>query len=337
MEEIWWGIIGCGDVAERKSGPAFQQTPGSRLVAVMRRDAEKAADFAARHQVPKWYSEAEALINDPEINAIYVATPPASHEAYATAALAAGKHVYLEKPMALDSYGAQRIQEKAKQSAGKLVIAHYRRALPAFRKVKELLDAGQIGQPILVDVRLLQPAKPDLVAATETNWRTNPAISGGGLFHDLAPHQLDLMLHYFGAVDRATGFSANQAKAMAAEDFVSGLIQFENGVNFRGLWSFNVPPEHAMDNCEIIGTKGKISFSFFGEAEVVLWQDENRETFRFQNPEYVQQPMIEKVTGYLLGKNPNPCPAGEAVEVMRLIDAFTGKKIYEKQKDALPG
>ena len=337
MEEIRWGIIGCGDVAERKSGPAFQQVAGSRLVAVMRRDAEKAADFAARHQVPKWYSQAEDLIRDPDINAVYVATPPASHEAYAIAALAAGKHVYLEKPMALDSDGARRIAEKAKESTGKLVIAHYRRALPAFRKVKELLDGGEIGQPLLVDVRLLQPATPGLVAATETNWRTDPAISGGGLFHDLAPHQLDLMLLYFGAVQRATGFSANQAKVTEADDFVSGLIQFENGVNFRGLWGFNVPPEQALDSCEIIGTKGKIKFPFFGEAEVALWQDGKREVFRFENPKYVQRPMIEKVTGYFLGKNPNPCPAAEAVEGMRLIDAFTGIKVYEKQEGAGPG
>ncbi|WP_224994526.1 Gfo/Idh/MocA family protein [Cesiribacter sp. SM1] len=325
MEEIRWGIIGCGDVAERKSGPAFQQALNSRLVAVMRRDAEKAADFASRHGVPKWYHQADALIHDPEINAIYVATPPSSHEAYAVAALAAGKHVYLEKPMALNSEGAGRIEEQAKNSSGKLVIAHYRRALPLFKKVKELLESHAIGKPLFADLQLLQPPKSSVVAATENNWRINPAISGGGLFHDLAPHQLDIMLHYFGAAGEATGYSANQLKTSEADDFVSGLIRFRSGVQFRGLWSFAAPAAAAADRCEIIGSKGKISFSFFGEAKVVLQQNGQEQSFSFDNPTYIQQPMIEQVIGYFQGKNANPCPAGEAVEVMQLMDAFTAK------------
>jgi predicted dehydrogenase len=325
MEEIRWGIIGCGDVAERKSGPAFQQAANSRLVAVMRRDAEKAADFAARHGVPKWYNQADALIHDPEINAIYVATPPFSHEAYAIAALAVGKHVYLEKPMALNSEGAGRIEDAANNSSGKLVIAHYRRELPLFKKVKELLESDAIGKPLFADLQLLQPPKSSVVAATETNWRINPAVSGGGLFHDLAPHQLDLMLHYFGAVGEATGYSANQLQISEADDFVSGLIRFQNGIHFRGLWSFAAPEAAAADRCDIIGTEGKLSFPFFGEAKVVLWQNGQEQSFSFDNPAYIQQPMIEKAVDYFLGMHENPCPASEAVTVMRLMDAFTGK------------
>lgn len=328
MEEINWGIIGCGDVAERKSGPAFQQVEDSNLAAVMRRDATKAADFAARHRVPKWYSSGEALLNDPEVNAVYVATPPSTHEAYAIAALEAGKHVYLEKPMAMDSESAVRILEKAGKSRGRIVIAHYRRELPLFRKVKELLKAGSIGQPIFADIKVVQPRQPGIVAASETNWRIDPEVSGGGLFHDLAPHQLDLMLHYFGAVEDAVGFSLNQAKISNSDDFVSGIIKFRNNICFRGLWSFAAAHCEQTDACEIVGTEGKISFSFFGGAEVVLWQHGNTQTFRFQEPSYVQEPMIGKVVGYFLGKNPNPCPVEDGVEVMRLLDVFAQKKKY---------
>lgn len=324
MEEIRWGIIGCGDVAERKSGPAFQDVVNSKLVAVMRRDAEKAADFARRHQVSKSYNIAAALINDPDVNAVYVATPPASHEAYAIAALEAGKHVYLEKPMALDSEGARRIQEKAKESRGKLVVAHYRRELPAFKKVKALLEEGRIGKPLFADIRMLQPLQSGIVASTETNWRLNPTLSGGGLFHDLAPHQLDLMLHYFGTVEYAMGHADNLGKAYEAEDFVCGLIRFGNGLYFRGLWYFTAPDDEAADSCEIIGANGKITFSFFGE-EVVLWLNGKKQVFKFQNPPYIQQPMIEKVVEYFLGKGENPCTSMEAVEVMKLMDAFTGE------------
>ena len=104
---INWGIIGCGDVTEVKSGPAFNKVPGSRLIAVMRRDAEKAADYASRHQVDRWYANANALIQDPDVNAIYIATPPDVHEQYALAAIKAGKPVYVEKPMALNFASAK--------------------------------------------------------------------------------------------------------------------------------------------------------------------------------------------------------------------------------------
>lgn len=332
MEEINWGIIGCGDVAERKSGPAFQRVENSNLVAVMRRNAAKAADFAARHKVPKWYSSSDALLNDPEVNAVYVATPPSTHEAYAIAALEAGKHVYLEKPMAIDSESAGRILEKANESPGRVVIAHYRRALPPFKKVKELLDAGSIGQPMFADIKVVQPRQSDIIASSETNWRVNPEVSGGGLFHDLAPHQLDLMLHYFGAVEEAAGFSLNQAKISASDDFVSGIVKFRNKVCFRGVWSFAAAHCEEEDMCEIVGTQGKLSFSFFGAGEVVLYQQEKKQTFRFPAPAYVQEPMIEKAVGHFLNKNTNPCPVEDGVKVTQLMDAFTEKRRYTAEE-----
>src|SRR4051812_47809361 len=115
MKKIKWGIIGCGDVTEIKSGPAFNKINNSELVAVMRRNADKAADYARRHGVPKWYSDAQELINDPGINAIYIATPPQSHEAYTVQSLQAGKPVYVEKPMATDSAAAARMLAMAKE------------------------------------------------------------------------------------------------------------------------------------------------------------------------------------------------------------------------------
>lgn len=325
MDEIRWGILGCGDVAEKKSGPAFQRVSNSSLVAVMRRDPAKAADFAQRHHVQKWYCDANSLINDPDVNAVYIATPPSSHEEYALAALKAGKYVYLEKPMALNSASAKRIEDAVSATPGKLVVAHYRRALPTFLKVKEIIDNKIIGDPLSASIRILQPAKSELVATEETNWRTNPAISGGGLFHDLAPHQLDLMINYFGSVRDASGSSANQSKVTQADDIVTGKIEFENGVAFNGLWYFSAPISETSDSCEIIGSKGKISFSFFG-TEVLLWKGEEKLTFNFKNPEYVQEPMIEKVVNYFLDKAPNPCAAVQGVAVMRVMDEFTQKK-----------
>src|SRR6266487_6857661 len=196
MKKINWGIIGCGDVTELKSGPAFNKVNNSALVAVMRRDAAKAQDYARRHNVPRWYDDANKLINDPEVNAVYIATPPSSHEAYTIAAINAGKPVYVEKPMANTYVAAHNMAEAAAAKNIKLVVAHYRREQPRFKKIKQLILDKAIGEILLARIELYKrPLNKEELTDTKIAWRVNPATSGGGLFHDLAPHQLDLMYY----------------------------------------------------------------------------------------------------------------------------------------------
>lgn len=322
MNEIKWGIIGCGDVTEVKSGPAFNKVANSKLVAVMRRDAAKAEDYAKRHGVPKWYSNAADLINDPEVNTIYIATPPLQHEEYTIAALAAGKPVYVEKPMALNSAAAQRMADASEEYGAKLVVAHYRRAQPLFLKIKSLLAEKSIGDIRFVDLKMLQPEASDIIANVEENWRINPAISGGGLFHDLAPHQLDLMLYYFGEAVSFHGLATKKDRSSKVHDLVTGHILFENNVIFNGLWCFSVPKSEQTDRCEIIGTKGKITFSVFGQYIKINLQDEE-EIINFEPLQHVEQPMIEQVVAYFRNEGENPCSAQEAVETMKIMDDFT--------------
>ena len=323
MNEIRWGIIGCGDVTEVKSGPAFSKVPNSKLVAVMRRNAEKAKDYAQRHGVPKWYDKADDLIRDPEVNAIYVATPPLQHEEYTIAALRSGKPVYVEKPMAVDAEAAKRMLTIATETATPLAVAHYRREQPLFKKIGSLIASNAIGAVRMVNLQMFQPDKSKLITQTEDNWRVNPTLSGGGLFHDLAPHQLDLMIHFFGPVKQARGVSWNQGGYYTADDYTTGLIQFENGIAFNGVWCFSAPVEETKDRCEIIGSEGKISFSFFEQKPVVLSRHGHEEEFCFERLEHVQQPMIQKVVAYFLGQSENPCSAEDGVSVMELIDQFT--------------
>lgn len=324
MQTITWGIIGCGDVAEVKSGPAFQKIENSRLLAVMRRNGDKAADFAKRHNVPIWYDAADALLANSDINAVYIATPPATHLEYALKAINAGKYVYLEKPMALDAKESQQIAEAVKNSNIKLTMAHYRRRLPAFIKVKKLLEEGAIGAVRFIDLRILQPKNSGIIAETEDNWRLNPDISGGGYFHDLAPHQLDLMYYLFGEVKFSRGFSNSQNTDYRADDLVNGIIVFKSGVQFNGLWCFSVAENDKKDECIIYGSKGRINFSFYGE-KVTVHRDGTKELFGFKNPKHVQQPMIEATVNFFLNKAKNPCTAAEGVRVMELIDSFTKK------------
>ncbi len=324
MDTIKWGIIGCGDVTEIKSGPAFNKVNKSSLVAVMRRDAAKAKDYARRHNVPKWYADAGQLINDPEVNAIYVATPPSSHEEYAIAAIKAGKPVYVEKPMSVSSAAASNILNVAKENNVKLSVAHYRREQLLFKKVKELLVAKIIGEVRLVNLFCYKnPLTAEELSDPKVAWRVNTGIAGGGFFNDLAPHQLDLMLYFFGNVKNAFGIAANQAKQYDAEDIVSGTILFDNDIVFNGSWCFSVNENDEKDLCEIIGSEGKISFPVFEHRQITVAANDNIEIIPFEPLQHVQQPMIKKVVEYFLGQSPNPCSAEVGVEVMRLIEEFT--------------
>lgn len=323
MNTINWGIIGCGDVAEVKSGPAFQKSKHSSLLAVMRRDIEKAKDFAERHHVPLHYDNASALLEHQEINAVYIATPPSTHLHYALEAIAAKKNIYLEKPMTLNAEEAEVLSSRLNNSESKLTVAHYRRQLPAFLKVDELLKLNRIGEVLCVDLQILQSKAADIVAKTEYNWRLDASISGGGYFHDLAPHQLDLMLHWFGAVNNASGFNSKDHKNSQVATTVNGIIHFKKGVQFKGLWCFNVDKANTKDECIIYGTKGSITFPFFAGAEVLLNANGVLEVFKFENPKHIQQPMIQSTVNYFLGKESNPCAVDEGLAVMAIIDKFS--------------
>ena len=321
MESIRWGIIGCGNVTEVKSGPAFGLVPDASLVAVMRRDAEKAADYARRHRVGKWYSDAEALIRDPEVNAIYIATPPAFHESYTLSALHAGKPVYVEKPMSISVESCKRMEQASISTGIPLTIAHYRRALPKFLAIQQMLAEKRIGEIATVKISMHLPDQSAAIADPANNWRVQPALSGGGIFYDLAPHQIDLLIFLFGEANHFSGLSYNRAKLYDAEDVVTGMASFAGGILFSGIWCFTSSEACKEDLIEINGTKGKISFSVFAN-EVSIVTEQSSEQLLFTPPTHIQQPMIEKVTQYFLGKGPNPCSAAEAIRSFSMMEAF---------------
>ena len=324
MEQVKWGIIGCGNVTELKSGPAFNKVPDSALVAVMRRNGEKAADYARRHGVAQYFNDAGAMMDNAGINAVYIATPPSSHADYALQALAKGLNVYVEKPVTRNAAEACLIANAVAKSDKKLTVAHYRRALPMFLHVKKLIDEKAVGDIRTVQIRMWKSQQAEMIAQTDTNWRVDPAQSGGGYFHDLAPHQLDLMLYYFGKPKASHGYSLNQSGAYAADDHVCGEIWFGNNIVVNGSWCFNVAQNQVTDSCEIIGNAGKITFPFFGNT-VTLDNAAGTDTVTFTHPQHIQQPMIEKIVAYFNGEGQNPCSINEAVTLMEIIDTFTLK------------
>ena len=313
--DICWGIIGVGDVCETKSGPPLIQVPNSSVKAVMRRNADKAKDFAKRHGVEKWYDNADDLLNDPEINAIYIATPPETHAEYTFKAAALGKPVYVEKPMARSYRECQAMVAACKEANVPLYVAYYRRTLPNILKVKELIDSGAIGDIRSIDIRVQMTIENEIVGTHNlpNNWRVDPEVAGGGYFYDLASHQLDALDFIFGPITEAKGFSENQSKTYKADDITVGVFKFKNGIIGKGLWAFNTSKASQYEMTTIIGSKGQISFPFWGDHHVTLEiENEPVKKFEFEVPEYIQEILIQTIVNDLkgIGKCPSTGVSG---------------------------
>ena len=326
MKQINWGFIGCGEVTEKKSGPAFNEVEGSQVVAVMSRSENKARSYAERHHIRKWYTDAQELIDDPDVNAVYIATPPSSHATFAIMSMRAGKPVYIEKPLAASYNDCIRINRVSEQTGVPCFVAYYRRYLPYFQKVKEILESGTIGKVINVQIRFSVPPRDlDYKSGKEQPWRLQPDIAGGGYFYDLAPHQIDLLQNLFGVITRAHGYPANRMGLYKAEDTVSACFFFESGVTGSGSWCF-VGHESAKEDCiEIIGDKGSLSFSVFTYEPIVLVTSEGKESITVPNPSYVQLPMIKHVIEHLQGIGHCDCTSVSATPVNWVLDRVLWK------------
>lgn len=326
MNYIKWGFIGCGEVTEIKSGPAFSEVEGSSVVAVMSRTEERARTYAVKRGIPKWYTDAQELIDDPDVNAVYVATPPSSHATYAIMAMKAGKPVYIEKPLAASYEDCARINRISEETGVPCFVAYYRRYLPYFQKVKEIVDNGIIGKMVNVHVRFAVPPRElDYSKSKELPWRLQPDIAGGGYFYDLAPHQLDLLQYIFGVIVEARGIRANRGGLYEAEDSVSACFQFENGLPGSGSWCFVAHESAREDRIELIGDQGSVSFSVFDYAPIKLHTSEGAQEITVPNPPYVQYPLIKNVIEHLQGIGICACTSVSATPVNWAMDRILGK------------
>lgn len=326
MKQINWGFIGCGEVTEKKSGPAFAEVEGSSIEAVMSRNANKAQLYAERHNISKWYTDAQELINDPKVNAIYIATPPSSHATFAIMAMKAGKPVYIEKPLAASYEDCARINRISNETGIDCFVAYYRRYLPYFKKVKQIIQSGTIGKVTNVQLRFsVPPRELDYNSSSIKPWRLQPDIAGGGYFYDLAPHQLDTLQELFGIITRAHGYCANVGHLYKAEDTISACFMFENGLPGSASWCF-VGHKSAREDCiDVIGEKGMISFSVFDYKPIRVITSEGTRSVIVPNPPYVQLPIIKSVIEDLQGIGTCESTSISATPVNWVMDRILGK------------
>jgi predicted dehydrogenase len=316
VDEIVWGILGCGLVTEAKSGPAFDRVEGSRLAAVMRRDAAKAEDYARRHGVPRWHDSVDALLADAEVNAVYVATPTNTHRALAIRALESGRPVLVEKPIALDGREADAMLDAAARTGQRLFVAYYRRTLPRFEVLRELVQSGALGEVRCVVAEHLRPTwlLPDVA------WKADPAVNGGGLFVDAQTHTLDWLDHCFGPPDAVTG-EVRRFGEGPAEDFVAYHLSWRAGPIARGLFCFGAA--RAVDRVEVVGTRATASMPFFRDGPIeVLDGAGGLETRLHPDPPHVHEPLIARVVEDLRGGRPAPSDGVSGARTTRLIDTL---------------
>ena len=322
MATIRWGMIGCGAVAEVKSGPGFYKSSHSALVAVTSADVAMTRSFASRHNVPAACDTTEQLLANPEVDAVYVATPPSSHKPLALQVARAGKHVYVEKPMAMRFEECREIVDVCAQQGVRLYVAFYRRAMPRFLKIKEWIDSGAIGEVRNVRAVQHQPPAPEDLSRATLPWRLKPEVSGGGKFLDMGIHELDLFDFLFGAIEEVHGIAGNRAGLYDVEDTVTATWRHASGVQGYGSWCYVCG--HSEDYVEIVGSKGRISFEFFSDKPLTLINESGTQTADIPNPAHVQQPFIQSIVDDLNGVAPCPGNVESAVRSTWVADTILG-------------
>lgn len=317
MKIINFGIIGCGDVTEKKSGPAFQKIEGSNLLAVMRRNEEKLIDYANRHNVSRYSTDYLELLKDENIDAIYIATPPKMHHYYTLEAAKYGKAVYVEKPMAMSVAECEEMIKVCKDNKVPLFVAYYRREQDKFKKVKEMIESNEIGE-----IRSFNYIYTSKMPTIDPNrpWLLSKEVAGGGLLYDIGSHMIDTIIYMFGEVKIATGISSNQSGVLNVNDVTSGIIQFKNNVQGSIQLTFNGYENR--DELTIIGSKGTLRFSIMSNDNLSIIKENETYEISFSNMEHVQLPLIKKVVNTLLEKDNYDTSGLYGLRTQEILETF---------------
>lgn len=319
-----WGLIGCGDVTESKSGPAYQNVDGMELYAVCARTPGKARDFAKRHNVPHFYNDVEKLINDTNLDAVYIATPPDSHLHLALAVANADKICCIEKPMALNFTECQQIVKAFQDKQIPCFVAYYRCCLPGFRQIKTWLDENLIGPVYSVCWQYSRsPSASD--RSREFNWRTQKEIAPGGYFDDLASHGVDILTFLLGPITKVSGITHNSLGLYSAADSVVTSWLFASGATGTGAWHFSTG--HYQDKVQILGELGSIEFSVFSDTPAKLQTITYQLECEMPKPDPIQGPFVQAIADQLFRNVEHRSTSATASHTSWVMDKILGNTL----------
>lgn len=318
---IRWGFLGCGKVVHKKSGDAFRNVPDSTIAAIMRRDID-AAKASAEHFGASQFCDDVTKLLTMDIDAVYIATPPGLHYEQAMMCLKAGKPVYLEKPFARNYTEAKALTESFEKAGVPLYIGHYRRALPRFLKIREMLNNKCIGEVQSIDFYLNRIFSQK---EAETSWLYNPVLSGGGKYYDIAPHTVDIINFLFGDIIEVQGYAENLGTGCPLENIVT--MSFKTVKGIEGKAKFNCVADTKSDRMIVTGTNGSMEFSVHGKTDVIVKDSGANvlEKFDMPDPATVEQPMVQSVVEDLLGISTCESKAGKVLVTYEIIDNVLGE------------
>ncbi len=308
-----WGLIGCGDIAKKRIAPALRDLENCDLVAVNRQNYDLAEAFAKEFGAQKWYKDWQELLKDDEIDAVYIATPVYLHAEQTIAAAKAGKHVLCEKPMAMNAAECQAMIDACETNGVKLGVAYYRHFYPVVDRIKEIVNSGEIGDPVVTQINVFEVF--DRKPGEARYWLTQKDMAGGGPIMDVGSHRIELLLNVFGEIKKATGFANNVVLDRDVED--TGVVQFEFESSIVGVLTVCHAAIEPQDTFKIFGTKGTIYVSVLNNGDLTVKTKKGVRTETLPPHTNVHQPHIDAFVKSIQGNDPV------------IVDGIAGKRVSE--------
>jgi predicted dehydrogenase len=252
--KVKFGVIGCGGIADRRTIPeGIVPSLMCDLVAVMDSDPARAETVGGKYKAHN-FSRVEDLLALPEVEAVYIATPNCYHKDQVIAAARAGKHILVEKPLALTVPDAEEMIAECKQNGVLLMAGYMMRFHAHHRKLKAMIEGGELGQMVYGRTQLTCWYPPIPGA-----WRQIPEMGGGGAWMDLGSHCIDLLEMWLGPVKRLAAFSRCLTHGYPVDDSTTVLCEFESGAQGVVEVNYNVPDDAAQNSLEVRGTRGVVT------------------------------------------------------------------------------
>ncbi len=330
---VRWGLIGAGDIARKRVAAALRDAPRSSLAAVCRARADLVEAFAKTARAERWHARWDDLVRDPGIDAVYVATPVHVHAAQAIAAAEAGKHVLCEKPMAMDVAECDRMIAACRANHVRLGVAYYRHFYPAVVRLRAILAAGEIGDPVLAQIDAFERFNPQ--PDEERHWFVKRAVSGGGPMFDFGCHRLEILLSLFGPVRQTVGLTANVIFDREVEDTAVATLRFASGP------CATVTVTHAAieprDTLRIFGTSGSIHVPVLNAGQLVVSRDGQERQESHPPAPNLHQPLVEDFVD-ALDSDRAPAVDGTVGRAVAEIEAriYRGTEAAERTEKSSP-
>jgi predicted dehydrogenase len=285
-----WVVVGIGDISAKRVLPAIQSEPRSTLYGVVSRDRAKGLAHA-----PRAWTDLDQALSDPQVGAVYIATPVFLHAPLSIAAMRAGRHVLCEKPMARNLPEARDMVRVAAETGVVFGVSYYRRFYPKLLRARDLIAQGVIGRPVFAELTCHHwfTAQDGYRA-----WLLDPAQAGGGPLFDIASHRIDALNFLFGRPLRVSAHLANTVHHYPVEDSATVLLEYQSGV--RGLIDVRWHSKVARDECRFLGTDGELNLSPLNEPLLLTPQGAEQHPL----PPNPHLPLLENFVAAVLDRAP---------------------------------